>query len=136
QAGTAFGAGSAWGVTRGAAGGKAAGWACLLVLWGGALSPPPAWVPADPPALSPDVRDQRNRLDVHYHLNAAGEVSTSIVAADGRQWQLHDRAPRPLAGDYVFQFDGTVPGPGPNERRGPPPRGLPPAPLAALARSP
>ncbi|HYW90693.1 MAG TPA: hypothetical protein VFB50_23190 [Chloroflexota bacterium] len=42
---------------------------------------------------------------------------TSIVAADGRQWQLHDRAPRPLAGDYVFQFDGTVPGPGPNERR-------------------
>ena len=95
----------------------AAALVCLLVFCGCAPFAPLGSVTADPPALSPDLRDQRNRLDVHYHLNAAGEVSTSIVAADGRQWQLHDRAPRPLAGDYVFQFDGTVPGPGPNERR-------------------
>ena len=26
-------------------------------------------------------------------------------------------APRPTPGDYVLQFDGTVAGPGPNERR-------------------
>src|SRR4051794_36737732 len=29
---------------------------------------------------------------------------------------MHERASRPTAGDYVFHFDGTVPGPGPNER--------------------
>jgi hypothetical protein len=89
----------------------------LLALSGCAALTPLGSVTADPPAPSPDVRDQRNRLDVHYHLNGGGDVSASVVAADGQQWQLYDRALRPLAGDYVFQFDGTVPGPGPNERR-------------------
>jgi hypothetical protein len=30
---------------------------------------------------------------------------------------IHSDTPRPTAGDYVLQFDGTVAGPGPNERR-------------------
>jgi hypothetical protein len=74
-------------------------------------------VSISPPPLSPELRDQRNRLDVHYHLNSPAAVSTRIVAADGQQqWPIHERVARPTAGDYVFQFDGTVPGPGPNER--------------------
>jgi hypothetical protein len=39
------------------------------------------------------------------------------VSATGGQWLVHSAAPRPTAGDYVFHFDGTVAGPGPNERR-------------------
>jgi hypothetical protein len=70
-----------------------------------------------PPALSPDLRDQRNRLDIHYHLNGPASVTSQIVASDGRQWNAASDAPRPTAGDYVLQFDGTVAGPGPNERR-------------------
>jgi hypothetical protein len=66
---------------------------------------------------SPEVRNQPNRLDIHYHLNVPATVSTRIVAADGQQWVVHTEAPRPTAGDYVLQFDGTVAGPGPNERR-------------------
>jgi hypothetical protein len=73
-------------------------------------------VHATPPAPSPELRDTRNRLDVHYRLNAPALVSSSIQAADGRQWVVHTDAPRPRAGDYVLQFDGTVAGPGPNER--------------------
>jgi hypothetical protein len=63
------------------------------------------------------LRDQRNRLDVHYHLNAPASVSSQIVAADGRQWSIATDATRPTPGDYVLQFDGTVAGPGPNDRR-------------------
>jgi hypothetical protein len=44
-------------------------------------------------------------------------VSTRIVATDGTQWVIHADASRPTPGDYVLQFDGTVAGPGPNERR-------------------
>src|SRR5262249_5781708 len=70
-----------------------------------------------PPPPSPELRDQRNRVDVHYHLSAPGTLSSRIVSASGAQWVIHADAPRPVPGDYVLQFDGTVAGPGPNERR-------------------
>lgn len=70
-----------------------------------------------PPALSPDMRDQRNRMDIRYHLNGPASLTSRILAADGREWSVATGAPRPLGGDYVLQFDGTVAGPGPNERR-------------------
>jgi hypothetical protein len=45
-------------------------------------------------------------------------VSSRIVLNNGTdRWLIHDGATRPTAGDYVLQFDGTVGGPGPNERR-------------------
>ena len=69
------------------------------------------------PPPSPGLRDVRNRLDIHYHLNAPATLSSRIVASGGTQWVIHVDAPRPTPGDYVLQFDGTVPGPGPNERR-------------------
>jgi hypothetical protein len=56
-------------------------------------------------------------VDVNYHLNAPASVSSHIVGSDGTQWSVHAETPRPTAGDYVIQFDGTVDGPGPNERR-------------------
>jgi len=74
-------------------------------------------VVAAPPSVSPEMRDQRNRLDVRYHLSGPAAVSTRIESPDGQQWLVHDRVTRPAAGDYVFQFDGSVAGPGPNERR-------------------
>ncbi len=83
--------------------------AWLLALAACAPPGPLSSVATSPPALSPELRDQHNRLDVHYHLSSAGEVSARIVAGNGQQWLLHDRAPRPRGGDYVFQFDGTVP---------------------------
>lgn len=79
--------------------------------------PPLGRVEAGPPALSPELRDQRNRLDVHYHLNSAATVSSYLVSADQRRLTIVEGALRPTTGDYVLQFDGTVPGPGPNERR-------------------
>jgi hypothetical protein len=88
----------------------------LLATACGQLAPLGA-VDARPPALSPELRDQRNRLDVHYHLNAPATVSSWIAASDGRQWTIASDASRPTPGDYVLQFDGTVAGPGPNERR-------------------
>ncbi|GAC1324206.1 MAG: hypothetical protein NVSMB2_22230 [Chloroflexota bacterium] len=83
----------------------------------GVISPAPlaaVSTAATPP--SPDQRAGTNRLDIHYRLTAAATVSTSIVAPDGRHWVLHDSVARPRPGDYVLQFDGTVAGPGPNER--------------------
>jgi hypothetical protein len=74
-------------------------------------------VDARPPALSPGLRDQSNRLDIHYHLNTPATVSSYIVGTDGQRWTVAANARRPTAGDYVLQFDGTVAGPGPNERR-------------------
>ena len=74
-------------------------------------------VEAGPPALSPEQRDQRNRLDVHYHLNAAATVSSYLVSADQRRWPIAESTPRPTPGDYVLQFDGTISGPGQHERR-------------------
>jgi hypothetical protein len=74
-------------------------------------------VEALPPQPSPDMRDQRNRLDVHYRLNAPASVSSRIVSADGAQWPVATDSPRPTRGDYVLQFDGTIAGPGPFERR-------------------
>jgi len=74
-------------------------------------------VTAAPPLPSPALRDVHNRLDVHYHLNSAAVVSSRIQSASGQQWTVHQDAPRPRPGDYVLQFDGTVAGPGPNERR-------------------
>jgi hypothetical protein len=82
------------------------------------LAPAPlGQVDARPPALSPELRDQRNRLDVHYHLNTPAVVSSRVVSNDGQQWTIAADASRPTPGDYVLQFDGTVAGPGPNERR-------------------
>jgi hypothetical protein len=92
-----------------------------LLLVGTACGPfapePLGRVQWSPPALSPELRDQRNRLNIRYHLNAPATVSSEILAADGRQWSVATDARRPVAGDYVLQFDGTVSGPGPNERR-------------------
>jgi hypothetical protein len=88
-----------------------------LVLLLTACTQPLGKVATSPPPLSPDLRNAQNRLDVHYHLNAAGVVSARIQSADGQQWVVYDQAPRPRPGDYVLQFDGTVAGPGPNERR-------------------
>src|SRR5207302_5492437 len=78
---------------------------------------PLSGVEASIPAPSPELRNQPNRRDIHYHLSAPAAVSTRIVATDGTQWVIHADAPRPTPGDYVLQFDGTVAGPGPNERR-------------------
>ncbi|MBV9327078.1 MAG: hypothetical protein JO352_25265 [Chloroflexi bacterium] len=82
------------------------------------LTPAPlGQVDARPPALSPELRNQANRLDVHYHLNAPATVSSRVESNDGQQWPIAADASRPTPGDYVLQFDGTVAGPGPNERR-------------------
>jgi hypothetical protein len=94
---------------------------CSLLLVGvacGPLAPPPLGAVATaPPPQSPELRDTRNRVDIHYHLNSPATVSSRIVSPDGAQWVIHSGAARPTPGDYVFQFDGTVAGPGPNERR-------------------
>jgi hypothetical protein len=81
------------------------------------VSPVLEIVNASPPSRSPEVRDPHNRLDVRYRLNSAAEISTQIQAGDGQAWTIHALANRPTPGEYVFQFDGTVPGPGRNERR-------------------
>jgi hypothetical protein len=93
--------------------------ALLLLASGcGQLAQPPLdSVAGAPPPPSPGQRDERNRLDVHYHLNMPASVSSRLMAADGRQWSVATDAARPTPGDYVLQFDGTVAGPGPNERR-------------------
>jgi hypothetical protein len=95
--------------------------ALAVVLLSAACGPlssaPLGAVSAQLPALSPGLRDQRNRLDVHYHLNAPATVSSYVVESDGQRWAIATDAPRPTPGDYVLQFDGTVAGPGPNERR-------------------
>ncbi|MCA1644408.1 MAG: hypothetical protein LC797_02695 [Chloroflexi bacterium] len=90
----------------------------LLASACGSLGAPPLGaVTSQHPPPSPELRDQRNRLDIHYHLNIPASVSSRILSAEGTQWVIHDRAARPTAGDYVLQFDGTVAGPGPNERQ-------------------
>ncbi|HEV7662840.1 MAG TPA: hypothetical protein VGQ62_04835 [Chloroflexota bacterium] len=92
----------------------------LLLLAGcGPLAPAPLGrLEGATPPPSPEVRDQRNRLDIQYHLNTPATVSSRIVSTAGTgEWVLHANAVRPTAGDYVLQFDGTVAGPGPNERR-------------------
>jgi hypothetical protein len=63
------------------------------------------------------MRDQSNKLDIHYHLNTPAVVSSYIVSASGSQWPIATDSPRPTSGNYVLKFDGTVAGPGPNERR-------------------
>src|ERR1700674_2738950 len=84
----------------------------------GRLAPEPlAGVEAMAPPPSPGLLDVRNRLDIHYHLNAPATISSRIVSSGGTEWVIHTDAPRPTPGDYVLQFDGTVGGPGPNERR-------------------
>jgi hypothetical protein len=70
-----------------------------------------------PPAVSPDLRDQRNRLDIRYQLTAPATVTSYIVGPDGQRWPVATSSPRPTAGEYVLQFDGTISGPGQNERR-------------------
>jgi hypothetical protein len=93
----------------------------LLVLETSACGPlsvsPLGSVEAAAPPPSPELRDQRNRLDIHYHLNSPASVSSHIQSVNGAQWVIHADAARPTPGDYVLQFDGTVAGPGPNERR-------------------
>src|SRR5947199_2277931 len=82
------------------------------------LTPSPIGrVQVQPPSLSPELRNQTNRWDVHYHLNAPATMSSRIVSSDGQQWPIAIDVPRPTPGDYVLQFDGTVAGPGQNERR-------------------
>jgi hypothetical protein len=84
----------------------------------GPLAPSPLGsVTAAPPPPSPELRDQRNRLDVRYHLNAPATVSSRLVATDGTELPIATNAARPTPGDYVLQIDGTIAGPGPNERR-------------------
>jgi hypothetical protein len=78
---------------------------------------PLAGVKGTLPPPSPELRDQRNRLDVHYHLNVPATISSRIVSPDGNEWPIATNAARPTPGDYVLQFDGTVAGPGRNERR-------------------
>lgn len=69
------------------------------------------------PPRSPEMRTTGNRLDVTYRLAEPARVSARIEAPDGRTWPVHEDARRPLAGDYRLALDGTVPGPGPNERQ-------------------
>jgi hypothetical protein len=90
---------------------------CLLAATACSAGGPLGAVSASQPSMSPELRDPANRLDVRYRLNEPALVSTRIEAPDGQQWLIHDRVERPSSGDYVFQFDGSVPGPGPNERR-------------------
>jgi hypothetical protein len=96
-------------------------WLGLLLLSTacGPLAPTPLGrVEAAVPPPSPELRDQPNRLDIRYHLNVPATVSSRIVSASGSLLGvIHADAPRPTPGDYVLQFDGTVAGPGPNERR-------------------
>lgn len=89
----------------------------LLLLSATACAAPLGAVTVEVAPPSPLTRDQHNRLNIHYRLNVPAAVSSRIFAADGRQWQVHSDASRPTRGDYVLQFDGTVAGPGPNERR-------------------
>jgi len=93
----------------------------VLVLFANGCSPfvssPLGQVQVAPPPLSPGLRNQANRWDVHYHLNAPGSLSTRIVSSTGQEWTIASNVRRPIPGDYVLQFDGTVAGPGPNERR-------------------
>jgi hypothetical protein len=74
-------------------------------------------VQASAPTLSPDVRDARNRLDIKYTLSSPAQLSAYIEAPDGRRWTVYEEQERPLKGEYRLAFDGTVPGPRPNERR-------------------
>jgi hypothetical protein len=74
-------------------------------------------VRAETPLSSPAVRSLPNRLAVRYHLSTAATVSSRVQSTDGQQWQLFTDAARPLAGDYLLEFDGSVPGPGRSERR-------------------
>lgn len=75
-------------------------------------------VSGSPPLPSPQQPIQLNRLDVRYHLGRPASVDAWAQTPDGQhQWVLHAASPRPRPGDYVLQFDGTVDGPGPNERR-------------------
>jgi hypothetical protein len=94
---------------------------CVGLLFLSACGPlsgsPLGAVEAGPPPPSPELRDKRNRLDIHYHLNAPATVSSRILSAGGAEWVIHADAARPTPGDYVLQFDGTIGGPGPNERR-------------------
>jgi hypothetical protein len=90
----------------------------LLSVACGRMTPLPLGkVEAMTPAASPGLLDVKNRLDIRYHLNAPATISSRIVSSEGAQWVIHTDAPRPTPGDYVLQFDGTVAGPGPNERR-------------------
>jgi len=93
----------------------------VLVVLASACGPfastPLGTVEARAPTLSPGLRTQNNRWDVHYHLNTPGTLSSDIVSSGGQQWTIATDVRRPTAGDYVLQFDGTVSGPGPNERR-------------------
>jgi hypothetical protein len=83
----------------------------------GSLLAPLDNVSVSPPPPSPETRDQPNRVDVHYRLNAPASVSSRILSARGEQYVLYVDAERPRPGNYVLQLDGTVNGPGPNERR-------------------
>lgn len=91
----------------------------LLALLGG-CAPAPAPLIGDVQARRPGPSTEprpRNSLDVLYALSAPVRINARLESTDGRLWSIHDGVERPRAGTYVLGLDGTVPGPGPNERR-------------------
>ncbi len=78
---------------------------------------PLADVSTSAPNPSPDLRSPQNRLNVDYSLSVPAQVSAFIVGSDSRRWTVEEDAQRPVPGRYQLGLDGTVDGPGPNERR-------------------
>ena len=74
-------------------------------------------VKASAPAPSPDVRSPQNRLNVDYTLAGPAQVSAFILGPNDQRWTVEDGVRRPVGGQYQLNLDGTVDGPGPNERR-------------------
>lgn len=72
-----------------------------------------------PPPASPSLASAPTavREDVVYVLSEPASVSAYLEGSSGQRWTLYEAADRPLAGPYRLSLDGTVPGPGPNERR-------------------
>lgn len=69
------------------------------------------------PPPSPERRTRDNHLFVDYALSAPARMNAHIVASDGRSWPVYVDQWRPTNGEYRLELDGTVPGPGANERQ-------------------
>lgn len=94
-----------------------AAWMVALAACGTAARPVMTGVQVNAAAPSPATRGAANQFDVTYRLAGPAVVSARIEAPDGRTWSVYEARPRPAGGDYRLAFDGTVAGPGPNERR-------------------